>query len=523
MLSRFRPALPALLAIALFALPAASAQAKSSVKPTLKSVTAVGQNLTIKGSAKAPAKKSLHGKSLTVKISVAATTGKPVTKSSKLKAKKKPKKISFKVSIFSKAVGKLKVTAQLYIGKKKYGKASKSKSVTVTALPPSTGFSAAGIPVSVGGSLACALSGPNLKCWGASGQVGTGNNAGEKFPTTVIAGLQSSLVNFSAGSGGGCAMVNGSASCWGANYYGQLGNGKNYGTDPLGAADSNVPVAVHGINGGGRMIDAGDGHTCAINNGKIQCWGLNSYGQLGNGTDTNGAAGYGGASEPVDVVMPPGMGTPYSVSAGGLNTCANTSSGIWCWGNNNQGQLGIGTHDGEYHHNTPVHVGGVLAGISYITNSDLSVGTDHICAQLGGHAYCWGSNWAGQLGKPLAITESDEPISPDVLPINAVATVSADHGSTCALALETAYCFGTNNEAKIGNGTMGGNVPTPTPVIGLEHGAGSVSTGWYRSCGSKAGQLYCWGDRGHGFGLGDGSGDDGPPTYATSPVPVQGL
>ena len=69
--------------------------------------------------------------------------------------------------------------------------------------------------------------------------------------------------------------------CWGNNGYGQLGDGTT--------TDSSTPVAVS--LPAGRTATAlalGSYHSCAIlDDGSIQCWGRNSYGQLGDGTTTN--------------------------------------------------------------------------------------------------------------------------------------------------------------------------------------------------------------------------------------------
>jgi alpha-tubulin suppressor-like RCC1 family protein len=69
----------------------------------------------------------------------------------------------------------------------------------------------------------------------------------------------------------------GSERCWGWNVNGQLGNGTN--------TDSNVPIAVSGITTGSTMAGAMGGATCTLlTGGTAFCWGVNTYGQLGNGT-----------------------------------------------------------------------------------------------------------------------------------------------------------------------------------------------------------------------------------------------
>ena len=71
-------------------------------------------------------------------------------------------------------------------------------------------------------------------------------------------------------------MGNGSVQCWGDNEYGQVGDG----TD----VDRSLPVELSGIKGQVISLSLGMEHACALlNNGNIQCWGSNSFGEFGAG------------------------------------------------------------------------------------------------------------------------------------------------------------------------------------------------------------------------------------------------
>ena len=92
------------------------------------------------------------------------------------------------------------------------------------------------------------------------------------------------VVDVDGGLGHVCALVSGgTVKCWGANSYGQLGNNST--------KESKDAVSVSGL-GGASLLGVGRNHTCVIvsatpTNTMIKCWGLNSDGQLGNGSTSN--------------------------------------------------------------------------------------------------------------------------------------------------------------------------------------------------------------------------------------------
>ncbi|MBN8428929.1 MAG: hypothetical protein J0L65_15825 [Xanthomonadales bacterium] len=125
------------------------------------------------------------------------------------------------------------------------------------------------------------------------------------------------------------------------------------------------------------QVAAGHSHTCALKaDGKVQCWGDNTYGQLGDGTTTRRLMGV-----PVS-----GLNGVIVITAGGHHTCAVTNSGAaLCWGGNSDGQLGDGS---GLRRLTPVLVDGLDSGVATITAGDY-----HTCAvTTDGAALCWGYN-----------------------------------------------------------------------------------------------------------------------------------
>ncbi|MBK8049792.1 MAG: biotin transporter BioY [Anaerolineales bacterium] len=324
--------------------------------------------------------------------------------------------------------------------------------------------------------------------------MGDGTNADRLVPVQV-SGLASGAQAIAAGGKHTCALTTaGAVLCWGYNVYGQLGDGTQ--------TDHWTPVAVTGITSGIQVITAGSGDTCAVNStGGVKCWGMNLYGQLGDGTTVNRLT-------PTNVV---GLaGSMQAISAGNYHTCALTASGgVKCWGFNQQGQLGTCTADFV---TTPVSVSTLTSGVQFI-----SAGSASTCAVTGTEgAKCWGNNFWGQLG---AGTTADRWKPQDVSGLTAeIRSVAAGGDHTCALAEAGGVtCWGYNGYGQLGDGTTTDHW-TPVDVIGLTGGAQSVATGLSHTCAvTAAGGVKCWGWNEYGQ-LGDGT-----KINRATPVDVTGL
>jgi hypothetical protein len=139
--------------------------------------------------------------------------------------------------------------------------------------------------------------------------------------------------------GCGCAVTDaGSLWCWGENQSGRLGEGAEEGPEKCQVTHSCAPTPwqVAGLDGT-DMVEVGGstGHTCAVDaSGMVQCWGSNTYGQLGVGDDE-------GRLKPTPVT---GDHQFVALSVSGVASCAIDDTGaLWCWGDNRGGQLALGT------------------------------------------------------------------------------------------------------------------------------------------------------------------------------------
>ena len=134
--------------------------------------------------------------------------------------------------------------------------------------------------VSAGAGFTCILTTlGTVKCWGDNtfGQLGNGTTSNSLVPTDVI-DLPNNTLIITTGTSHSCLVSSmGEVKCWGDNSYGQLGDGSN--------DDSLVPKAVTGLSSGILNVSAGLAHNCTLSStGAVKCWGDNSYGQLGDGT-----------------------------------------------------------------------------------------------------------------------------------------------------------------------------------------------------------------------------------------------
>jgi alpha-tubulin suppressor-like RCC1 family protein len=230
-----------------------------------------------------------------------------------------------------------------------------------------------------------------------------------------------------------CAVLtSGGVDCWGDNSYGQLGNDS--------ASSSATPVQVVGVGGVGTLFGVaslasdGQGFCALLLSGGVDCWGRNDQGQAGNG-------GFGNRTTPVQVIGVGGVGTLSGVAAvtnDGESFCAVLNSGdVDCWGDGYFGNLGDGNFytTGNFGSATPVQVVGVgrVGTLSGVTSLTAGVGYG-ICALLSsGGVDCWGDGSSGQLGNGLAFNDNTESATPvqvvgvgGVSLLSGVASISTD-------------------------------------------------------------------------------------------------
>jgi len=161
----------------------------------------------------------------------------------------------------------------------------------------------------------------------------------------------------------------------------------------------------------------------------------------------------------------------------------------------------------------------VSGGLSFNT---LSAGGNHTCGvTTTGQAYCWGSNKEGQLGDGTRNRHGRPfPVSGGLR----FGGVSAGGSHSCGVTTDnTAYCWGLNWFGQLGEGTNATSDPfvinrlSPVQVAGgLWFDAVHASRGMFTCAITTTRRGYCWGENTNGY-LGDGTRE-----HRSRPVPVIG-
>lgn len=297
-----------------------------------------------------------------------------------------------------------------------------------------------------------------------------------------------------------CALDDdGKVWCWGLSTYGRLGDGTN---DP---SHGRNPVRVVGLPRRAIAVSGGIAHTCALaEGGEAYCWGDNNYGKAVPGAD-------------ISLTSAERVGTPEGVHftdirAGASHTCALATDGtVFCWGVTVTGECGV---DGRAEGIRQVEP-------TRIPNLDLVVSIecvkDHTCALRAAAPWvvCWGENRHEETtGEPFVVDKlgpnaagleySAKPVPVD-FGTEQVIAVGMGYDSTFAIVGggRRIYGFGLNTDGRLGTGSADPIVATPTTVktrgiqdlvVDVRSGLEIVRTGGANQCvRTTDGRYFCWG------------------------------
>lgn len=439
-----------------------------------------------------------------------------------------------------------------------------------------TGVSGEFVQVSAGNDHACGIkTDSTVWCWGsdASGKLGNGPliTANQGTPTQVV--NLTDAMKVSAGTNHTCALKHdGTVWCWGEGDYGALGGS--------GTTDSDIPKQITALS---QIIDVsvGNGFSCSVaSSGNIWCLGRGLEGQLGNGasansstpvtsssvtdfvqvsanrdatsysacgvtrrgkiycwgTEQNGNFGNGGTS---GLQNAPSESTPVlnfrKVELFGANACGLSGDRqLWCWGSDNNGQIGNGSTSSDQINPVLVDDGGSVA--------DFSVGKNFVCSKkIDGMSWCWGVDTNGRLGNGTVLTTNQE--VPSKVAGGKFRQISAGDGFVVAIsghdgkagsvqlprdkgkisagqtlgcAIEqdgSLWCWGGDGTGQLGNGTVLTATQTSPSVVDnpgpwMQVAANDTTGSNHHACAIKSnGNLWCWGSNTSGkLGIGTSGG-----------------
>ncbi len=341
----------------------------------------------------------------------------------------------------------------------------------------------------------CARIGMDVWCWGLgnAGQLGDGTTTSRSRPVRVEKLIAATDIasgpafeHYCGGSRGShtCAVLSGGAvSCWGSNIEGE--------GDYRIAHPTLIPSVVPDLAAATQVAVGGYHHCALLADTTVRCWGSSLYGALGDGTLTGGTKG---------AVAVQGLKNVQQVGVGHFHSCALLLDGsVSCWGNNEGGELGDGTH-------TTRAVPAPVVGLSKATA--ISTAWHGTCALLVDRTVaCWGSgiNSAGELGHGWMENQQPRPVK--VVGLQDAMQISVAMLSACVVIGDgTVRCWGRVQYT---------TPQPPTRVKGLVNML-EVKTADGHACSRDgSGGAWCWGGNFAGQ-LGDG-------TIASRAAPVRVL
>jgi alpha-tubulin suppressor-like RCC1 family protein len=240
-----------------------------------------------------------------------------------------------------------------------------------------------------------------------------------------------------------------------------------------------------------QVLDAGGEHACGIADGHLYCWGQNDRGQVSDQVS-------GDVSDPLEITFSGAPSAWTAVAAGSQITCAIGDRKLWCWGLNGRGQLGDGTMTDR---GAPTLVGGGID--DWIGVATAYQHTCGISATRG--VFCWGDNTYGQIGSGATNPQltPNQVLTAASTPLLAT-SIAVSNDSACASTTDgNLMCWGNNGGGELGESQIGTG-QTSVPL------SATMTAGWTQLqgarnyfCGIRGTETVCWGASRFG-GLGNG-------------------
>lgn len=250
------------------------------------------------------------------------------------------------------------------------------------------------------------------------------------------------------------------------------------------------------------QLATGGGHSCVVQpDGATWCWGWQEQGQVGDGSFEYSIA------QPRRITGAQGA---VAIDAGYQHTCAvMADGGVKCWGYDRWGQVGDGA---AFNAMAPRQVIGVQDAV------DVGTGVYFSCALIeDGTVKCWGHGYHYQLGTETLVEQHEA--GEAAKNVSGATALAVGGEFACVIVEGKVRCWGRNDTGQLGRGgtTADPGVAEVADVAGLSNVV-DISAGYNHACALiEGGAVMCWGNGGRGK-LGNNS-DQTQPT----PVAVQNL
>ncbi|MDQ3800927.1 MAG: hypothetical protein M3384_16010, partial [Acidobacteriota bacterium] len=339
------------------------------------------------------------------------------------------------------------------------------------------------------------------KSWGfnGNGELGIGNYTNAVLPQTVTTVPDATYIN----SGLYHTLflkAGGSVHISGVNIYGTLGDGETQGEAP-------TPIPVAGMTNAVQVATNGYHSMVLKADGTVWAWGVNTYGQIGNGTFSS--SGCFCAPSPVQTLI----SNVVQIDAGYNFSMALKADGtVWGWGT----LTGNGTAAVNA---LPAQTGANVAEFNNIIS--ISGGNAHALA-LGadGTVWSWGWNRSGQLGSGSSSQNEHRHLPARVNGLSGVTQIAAGEEHSVALKSDgTVWVWGRNDQGQIGNDTIfsGGCMCVPLPTqANITDVIDIKAEGYFTLARKRDGTVWAWGGNNYGQ-IGNGV------TANAQRVPVQSM
>ena len=248
-----------------------------------------------------------------------------------------------------------------------------------------------------------------------------------------------------------------------------------------------TPIFIQIPAGGGGVLASADAsNNCVLINEQVFCWGRNNDAQVGDGTTDE-------RFSPV-----PSVGLESGVSFVDLDSsyaCAIKSGELFCWGRGgNQRIINFGPSGVTPQLTPKKYFSNVLSDVTHYSGAG---GT--ACLVDAGAAKCWGNNFGGRLGIPTNINANID--EPTVVPGAEIGISRIEDGENHIVALTDSgvvKTWGFNYNGALGDGTTDDRF-TPSDVVGITETVVQISSYRSTTCAvTDGGKLYCWGSNSAG-------------------------